>query len=265
MDYEFVDIFDRTASEGASVKSDALFLVDKQKTLDELVNGVISLRVNGVNEVVRSNNLVERVGNGSIYLGNRLPSKKIIYEFLLIADTASELAQKQDEINKMLVGQNDLKFSFNFMKNWYYIGNVSAIGYEPATLRPKATIEFTIFDPFKYNSESIVLSNNQTVSANTYEDKFYPEKLEINGDLSNNLTITSSSGKKIKLLANAGQGTKKYILDFSTGVLTANDVELNGLIDVSSDIFDFYIAKGGNFTVSSSIDTKMIIRAKEVG
>lgn len=265
MSREFIEIVGNHRQQESLKMSDSLFFIDKNKTLDELVQGVRSIRVLGVNEPTLTNNLVERVGNGAISLSSRLPSKQITYEFFLNAENASELAQKQDQINKILFEKNSFKFSFYFMKDWYFIGNTQSIRYEAGTLSPKGTIEFCVFNPFKYSTSSIDLSPNQSATEPTFQDKFFPEKLVINGALESAMTITSSSGKKIKLIQNGGQGSKRYVLDFETGILTANDVELNGLIDVSSDIFDFYIPKDGRYTISNSLDTKLTIRRKELG
>lgn len=263
--YNFVD----TTQKGDTtppVMPEAFYLYSKSKTVDELVDGFFTLRVKGINELQQEANTQELVGDGSYLLASRLPQREIEVQFLLKSNDASDLVQKQVAINHLLY-QGLIKFTFRTMLDYYYEGVVTAIEYEEGTLNPTGTITIACPSPYRFKNSTVSLTNGNTLEISDLGigTEFKPESLEITTDSMTDIVVTSSNGKRVKLLANTKGGDKKYKLSFSKGYLTDNGVTCNQFIDISSNISDFVMKEGDSFTVTGASSATLKFRAKEVG
>lgn len=263
--YKFVDTIQQGSIE-PPVMSEAFYLYSKSKTVDELVDGFLTLRVKGINELQQEVNAQELVGDGAYLLSSRLPQREIEVQFLLKSNDAQELVQKQTLINNLLY-RGLIKFTFRTMLDYYYEGVVTAIEYEEGTLNPTGTISITCPSPYRFKNDTVRLATGSTLDTSKLGigTEFKPEKLEIPTQSKNPLTLTASNGKQVKLLANTKEGEKKYVLNFDKGYLTSNGVTANQFIDISSNISDFTMKKGDSFSMSGTSTAYLIFRAKEVG
>lgn len=263
--YKFVDTIQQGSIE-PPVMSEAFYLYSKNKTVDELVDGFLTLRVKGINELQQEVNAQELVGDGAYLLASRLPQREIEVQFLLKSNDAQELVQKQTLINNLLY-RGLIKFTFRTMLDYYYEGVVSSIEYEEGTLNPTGTISITCPSPYRFKNSTVSLANGATLDTSNLGvgTEFKPESLEITTDSTSEIKITVSNGKQVKLLANTKSGTKKYKLSFTKGYLTDNGVTANQFIDISSNISDFTMQKGDSFTISGATSATLKFRAKEVG
>ena len=272
MMYKFIDT-NQPASKDTERTCEALYLFEKKKTLDELVNGFTTLRVKGINEIKQSSNIAELPTDGGFFLSSRLESREIEVTFMLRSNTPQELVEKQSAINRYLYSGLK-KFTFLTMPNWYYEGVFTSIEYEEGTLNPTGIINIMCPSPYRYSVDTIEIGLNEALNApETIGGKYYPERLEMQLESTDSLalggTLKGSDGKKLIFITSYPDAPQKWVLDFKSANLKVDGVNKGHLIDIQSDISSFYLKKGDKLTVDTGkeigTNLKMIFRRREVG
>lgn len=270
--YNFVAI-NQPANVEPTVMCEAIYLFEENKTLDELINGFTTLQVKGINEIRQSTNIAELPTDGSFFLSSRLESREIEVTFMLQSETPQELVEKQSAINQYLYSGLK-KFTFMTMPDWYYEGVFTNIEYEEGTLNPTGTINIICPSPYRYSVDTIEIGLNEALDApDTIGGKYYPERLEMQLESTDSLalggTLKGSDGKKLIFITSYPDGLQKWVLDFKAANLKVDGVNKSHLIDIQSDVSNFYLKKGDKLTVDAEkevgTELTMTFRRKEVG
>lgn len=268
--YDFKSLTSNTKQ--GYLNSEALFLYTQNDYIENLIDGYVTIKINSYNALKRNVSLVNRnFGNGSIFIDSNLPSKEITIDFFLKANNTEELTQKQTELNNLLF-DSQIKFTFQNLRDWFYIGTVSEIEFESGELSPHGTITIVCNDPFRYSNEVVEVNANSTLDTSLGIGKeFKPYELEIQAAATsalNQKTRYFSPSSSLYFLGYTGSGAVTYKFDFNKGELFVNGVKRNELIDIQSDVSNWRIKQGERFAVTSMQGiTKCVLRfrRKEVG
>lgn len=268
--YSFVDT-NTPSSAGKSILDDALFLYSQNKYIDEIIPQFMTLKANGLGTFDRESTLVNRVGDGAIFTSSRLNVKEIEVEFMILTQDSNELKTVQEQLSNLLY-EEQMKFTFKYLRDWFYIGTVKSIEYDNPLFKTKGKIVIECNDPFRYSNEVVEVNANSTLDTSLGIGKeFKPYELEIQAAATsalNQKTRYFSPSSSLYFLGYTGSGAVTYKFDFNKGELFVNGVKRNELIDIQSDVSNWRIKQGERFAATSMQGiTKCVLRfrRKEVG
>lgn len=253
--YDFRDTTKTSTVPKKVIVDDALYLPKYSKTLDELLPLFQTIKVNGLNNFEKELEIQNGILNGDFLLSNRYPGKEIEVEFFINSRTQEELISTQRKIFGYLKDDN-LEFSFQFLKDWKYKGIVKSIEYDSGTLTPKGKITFFCPEPFRFQSKKGEL--HKTLEG----DMVRINRIEIKSTkalIGKGFTIYGSTspflkrGAEIRIVPHSPQvDPVRFELFLDEFKCLETGYSANHAVGINSDIGTFYTTPSAGVRLSNS-------------
>lgn len=234
--------------------------------LDDEINCFRTLNVEGRESFKRSINAQEMVGDGSLYLSSRIPSKTLKVNFYWHTNTIEEYNRDVKKL-KVILYQQQIKIRFLDEQDYFYIGTVEELSFEENGLTTKGSLTINCSDPFKYSDEKQIDTYNGQFTINDkdliYEVK--PKRLIIipNSDGSSIEISNNTTGKK--LMANVSYSSQKEIVfNFDSLDFLVDKISHLMDLDLASNFDDFLIKNGDEIQTNVSGEHQIEYEVKQL-
>lgn len=261
--YDFRDTTKTSTVPKKVIVDDALYLPKYSKTLDELLPLFQTIKVNGLNNFEKELEVQSGILNGDFLLSNRYPGKEIEVEFFINSRMQEELISTQRKIFGYLKDDN-LEFSFQFLKDWKYKGIVKSIEYDPGTLTPKGKITFFCPNPFRFQSKKGELYKpleGDMVRINRIEMMMTKDSATKGFLIYGSTSPILNRRAEIKILPRStNYSTPKFELYFDDFRCLENGYSIAKYVSINSDIGTFYTTPAAGVRLNNtSFYTKSVI------
>lgn len=210
------------------------------KIADNL-QGFRVIKVNG-RETISNNLLKETTHEGEITLENHLPAREIVVTYTLKRSSTTELQTAFKKLRQFLTTDREVPIRFEDEPNTIYFGRLNTFGDIPDE-------SFTVVSTFTIHCDSpYKFSNSVNTTGLVTVDTFYetlPEKIRLTtANTLNKIEITNQD-YKISATGTFNTGSViEIIFSKEEVVMTVNGIEATYMLDLQSDLENFYLKKG---------------------
>lgn len=244
--YDFRDLGPATSSteKALFIPSEAL-LIDG-KTIEEQIDGYRTLTVTGRGPLAYAINSENVDGSdGKHYIDAYLADRPLGVTYLLSADTAAEMIEKQDQLTAILAGKQ-VDCSFHDQPDWHFTVTLSGTtDPEEGKLDAKGSFVLTASDPHKYSTSQSLSGASIDFGSKTGQlisIEYTPTAT------ATDITITSSKGYAIKLVNGTVNAGDTIVLKPQDQTVTLSGVNKAAWLTYDTDFEN--VPATGKLTVS---------------